>query len=1169
MRHLLRNSIFVVALLVFFAAMIYPPERNLRLGKDLRGGVTLLYSVKIDRQESASRVLDQVIQVLKDRIDPQGLLEIQMVAQGQDRIEITMPLPGEHVLELRQAYQDKLAALSAFEITADEFERAMRLPTSGEGGSSPRAEAIERLSGGDERIANLMRQAATSLDQAQAARRALELAQSRDDTPPEAIDIVVQEVAEAEIAYETARDEVLAASFSPDELADALILPTEKKLVRDEANDTMFELDSPREQAIQRVTEGHDDELKAQVDEVVAAYDEYVRNRKSLDDPEDLQRLVSASGVLSFRISIDPAGSGGENFHPEEDRLRQELRELGPGGVRARDARWFQINRVESWYDTKQAWESLRANPSGFFASQGFVGEEYKGKYYILLWDVRGLRLTQGDASWGVRSAFETQDELGRPAIGFQMNARGAARLGELTGPNVGRNMAILLDDQLYGRPPVLRSRIAATGQISGDFTRAEREYLIRVLAAGSLQAKISPSPLSVNQIAPDLGADNLRAGMQAGVWALGAVSIFMLLYYFLYGGVAVFSLLCNAVLILGAMALARASFSLPGIAGIILTFGMAVDANVLIYERIREELRRGEDLKTAVRLGFRYATSSIVDGNVTNLIVCFVLAYTGTQEIKGFAITLGIGVVATMFSALVIARIIFAVFVEHLRFKRMSMLPMAIPVIDKILEPRINWVGLRWIFAIISLGYVALGVGMIATRGEKMLDTEFRGGVQIDLPLKIDEESGQQLTRTRQEIQDAVRSVGEAAEEGSPIRPLRNAEIQPLNPEDDGVTSDTFRIKTYATDTNAVRNTVFRIFGAEGEGIIDTRSPLQFAGQQAERIADAPVFPVVSARLGESVGRSELRDDVGDYIGGVAVLLEDIQPRPTLEGLRERLESMRAKEGFSQTLARTRDILVLEGTNDEVRDAVILVADEDLNYFENESVWRADMQDLEWRLTRDALTEVTTLASVQSFSSIVASDFQGKAIVSVVLSLMLILIYIWVRFGNVRYSFAAIVALFHDVLTVVGLIALAEIIYDHESLQPVANSLLLEPFKIDLNLVAALLTIIGYSLNDTIIIMDRIRENRGKLSYASKEVVNLSINQTISRTIVTSGTTLLAVGILYIFGGEGVHGFAFALLMGVLIGTYSSVAVAAPLVWSRKGDRSEGRVEQPLTDGS
>ncbi len=1167
MRHLLRNSIFVVALLVFFTAMIYPPQKNLRLGKDLRGGVTLLYSVKIDKQESASRVLDQVIQVLKDRIDPQGLLEIQMIAQGQDRIEITMPLPGPHVIELRDAYRSKLDALSAFEITADEFERAMRLPTSAGDGSSPRAEAIEQLAGGDERVLGLMRAAASSLDEARAAREGLRVAMEQEGTPESVRDELINKVADAEIAYESARDEVVAASFSPDELADALALPTEKKLVRDDVLDQMVELDSPRRQALNKIKAGHDD-LVAPIDEVVAAYDVYVENRKSLDDPEDLQRLISASGVLSFRISIDPQGRGGENFHPEEQRLRQELRELGPGGVRARDARWFAINRVESWYDTKQAWEALQANPAAFFSSQGFVGEEYKGKYYILLWDVRGLRLTQGDANWGVRSAFESQDDLGRPAIGFQMNARGAARLGELTGPNVGNNMAILLDDQLYGRPPVLRSRIAGQGQISGDFSRPEREYLIRVLAAGSLQAKISPSPLSVNQIAPDLGADNLRAGMRAGIWALGAVSAFMLFYYFMYGGVAVFSLLCNAVLILGAMSLARASFSLPGIAGVILTFGMAVDANVLIYERVREELRAGQDLKTAVRLGFSRATSSIVDGNVTNLIVCFVLAYTGTQEIKGFAITLGIGVVATMFSALVIAPIIFSIFVDQLRIKRMSMLPMAIPFIDRVLEPRINWVGLRWLFAIISLGYVSLGVGMIATRGEKMLDTEFRGGVQIDLPLRIDESTGTQLTRTRQDIQDAVRAVGENAPEDSPVRALRNAEIQPLNPEDDGVTSNTFRIKTYATDSDAVRTEIFRLFGTEGEGIIDTRSPLRFAGQAGDNIADSPVFPVVSARLSDSVGRTELRDDVGEYIGGIAILLEDIQPRPTLEGLRERLESMRGKEGFSQTLGRTREVLVVEGTNDEVRAAVVLVHDEDVNYFDNESVWRADMRDLEWRLTRDALTEVTTLASVQSFSSIVASDFQGKAIVSVVLSLMLILIYIWVRFGNVRYSMAAIVALFHDVLTVVGLIALAEIIYDHESLQPVANALGLEPFKIDLNLVAALLTIIGYSLNDTIIIMDRIRENRGKLSYASKDVVNSAINQTISRTIITSSTTLLAVGILYVYGGEGVHGFAYALLVGVLIGTYSSVAVAAPLVWSRKGSGGGERVEQPLAGG-
>lgn len=173
-------------------------------------------------------------------------------------------------------------------------------------------------------------------------------------------------------------------------------------------------------------------------------------------------------------------------------------------------------------------------------------------------------------------------------------------------------------------------------------------------------------------------------------------------------------------------------------------------------------------------------------------------------------------------------------------------------------------------------------------------------------------------------------------------------------------------------------------------------------------------------------------------------------------------------------------------------------------------------------------------------------------------LSLMLILIYIWVRFGSVRYSAAAIVALTHDVLVVIGLIAFAEILYEHETFASITRTLMIEPFKIDLNLVAAILTLIGYSLNDTIVIMDRIRENRGKLPYASKKVINKSINETISRTLITSGTTLLAVLLLYIYGGPGVHAFSYALLVGVLVGTYSSIAVASPLVWSRKRDISE-----------
>jgi len=188
------------------------------------------------------------------------------------------------------------------------------------------------------------------------------------------------------------------------------------------------------------------------------------------------------------------------------------------------------------------------------------------------------------------------------------------------------------------------------------------------------------------------------------------------------------------------------------------------------------------------------------------------------------------------------------------------------------------------------------------------------------------------------------------------------------------------------------------------------------------------------------------------------------------------------------------------------------------------------------------------------------SSDLKGRAVAAVLLSFLFITIYIWVRFGTVRYSIAAIVCLMHDVLTCIGLIALAEIVYDMPSVQGVVRSMGIQPFKIDLTMVAAILTIIGYSLNDTIVIMDRIRENRGRLPYASTEVINDSVNQTISRTVITSGTTLIAVLILYIFGGDGVRAFSFALLVGIVVGTYSSVAVAAPLVWSRKRSGEDPR---------
>jgi SecD/SecF fusion protein len=620
-------------------------------------------------------------------------------------------------------------------------------------------------------------------------------------------------------------------------------------------------------------------------------------------------------------------------------------------------------------------------------------------------------------------------------------------------------------------------------------------------------------------------------------------------------------------------MSLAKAAFSLPGIAGIILTFGMAVDANVLIFERIREELRAGKDLKASVRLGYEKALSSIVDGNVTNLIVCVVLGQLGTQEIRGFAITLGIGVCTTLFAALFVSRLLMAFITDVSQLKRMSMLPMAFPVIDKILEPKIKWISLRPLFMVVSAIFVGIGIFMVVVQGSKMLDMEFRGGVQVTLKFGNDEQ-GNPIFLDRAQVLDRVRAIGAGRGELDPLRAFSLAEATPVNPQAGGVSSDTFVIKAFLLEDQAVTSptsigasggesiespidTMVRAIVAAFEDEIDTRSPVAFSGSQNDTIDGAPVYALLSSNLGEAIGRSEYRENVSPFIGGAAIVIEVDRSRvdqlPTLEGLEARLDTMRSKSDFADTLRHESRLVVLRGTADAVETVAYLVRDANLSFFDNEEVWRVALAQREWDLVRSALSDVTTLASVQTFSPVIAERFKQTAVVSVLMSFLLILIYIWVRFGSVRYSLAAIITLLHDVLIVIGLIALAEIAYDHGATAKIAQALGVAPFKIDLTLVAAILTIIGYSLNDTIIIMDRIRENRGKLPYASATVVNLSINQTISRTTITSGTTLLATVILYVWGGDGVRAFSYALLTGVIVGTYSSIAVAAPLVWSKK----------------
>ncbi len=1131
MQNLIRNTILTAVLLVLCGLAIYPPAEKLRLGKDLAGGVSLTYSILLSDDDPAS-VVDEMITVLRERVNPQGLFEISFVQQGRDRLVVSMPLPTPEVKALGDEYRRELESFSEFTIDASALQRALRRS------GADRIQAIEDLADSQprEQILAPVIEAARALDEAQQAYD--EAAAASETGEPDLA--MIEQLVDARLALDEARDEAIALSVSPAELRLTLQLSDAKPDIRGAAPDAP-ELISERERALRSIRDrlSQVDGGIERLDTLITNLNAYQAKQRGLDDPADLQRMLAGAGVLEFRIAVSP-GEIGEL----ETTLREDLQRRGPNAASTDRYRWYEIEKLESFAGEIDQYRSAVNNPSAFFAGRDLIAEERGGRYYLLLYNTPGKRLTPLEGDWAVASSSPTRDENGLPAIGFRMDTRGAQLLGSLTEANVGRQMAVLLDDKVYTAPNLI-TRISRQGQITGRFTQSEIQYIVRTLSAGSLSAKLAPEPLSINTIAPELGKDNLEKGLVASWIALVAVGVFMLVYYFFHGLIAMLALAANAVIILGIMSLARASFTLPGIAGIVLTFGMAVDANVLIYERIREELLAGNDLKTAVRLAYQKVLSTIVDANVTNLIVCFVLAYTATEEVKGFAITLGIGVVATMFSSLFISRIIYTWLIDRFGVSQMRQLPMLVPALQKSFEPSINWIKLRPVFILVSAGFIGLGISMIAIQGEEMLDTEFRGGTVATLQFRADD-SGQPVTLERSEVESRVRQIGAEAEAESPLKVLENADIVALN-SDDGLSASTFQVKTIISDTDqgaeALLNQLTNAFG----DVIDSQPALSFEGSDIDDASLAPIIKLFDDQIGPING-VDYGNDVEEFIGGAAIVLSDIQPRVSEQSLNDRLQLFRNKPENSWALNRQFDLVVLEGTSQEVETAVILVRDESID-LENERIWNRDIAEREWNLVVEALTNATSLISTQSFSPEIASSFRAQAIVAVLLSFLLIIIYIWARFGSVRYSFAAVAALMHDVIIAIGLIALAEILYANV---PFLVALGLQPYKIDLALVAAILTIVGYSLNDTIVILDRIRENRGKLAYASAIIVNRSINQTLSRTIITSGTTLIALIVLFSSGGDALSSFTYALICGVLVGTYSSIAVAAPLVFTK-----------------
>ena len=1226
---------------------LYPPSERLKPGLDLQGGTTLVYDVTVPEDKDTDEAIAQTIEILKNRVDPQGVRNLVWRQRAGSRIEIQMPAAPPKVRERREDFRKARERLFAGNITEGQLESALRADPAQrkavfEKWAGDRPERRERLAAAAEAY-DAMQAAEEPYREAEEKRRAARRAREAlpADAPAEKreklekrLEAARDAVAEpakrfnaARKAYEQARQRILEANISPQALERVLSLS-------DQAPGK--DAQSPRDEAVQELVAAHPGR-KGAIKAVVRAYEAYERVKGPLDDPNDLINLLKGSGEIAFRIAPRPQNIDAETY-------RDRLEERGPRGGTERPYQWFPVDDLGSFADEPEQRERIKENPARYFQrNRNMVAAKYGGRIYLLLADSPGKAITSAQEGWELTSAGRTQDQRGFPAVRFELNPVGAQLMGNLTAAHKGEPMAIVLDGRVISAPTI-QGRIAGRGQITGGpggFSEQELDHMLRTLRAGSPPAQLSAEPISIKTIGPRFGQDNLDAGVRAAVWALVAVALFMAVYYLFWGGLSDFALAANMVVILGVMAMLQATFTLPGIAGIVLTIGMAVDANVLVFERIREERVAGSDLPTSIRLGYQHATSTVLDANLTTLITCIVLGYTATAEVKGFAVTLGIGILATLFTVLFCTRVLVELYINWKPSARLSMLPSLVPSLQRLLTPKVDWLGKRRVYLAVSVVLIAGGIAAVGARGADLLDIEFRSGTQVSFELAEGERlsmsaARQRLTRATKELDPLLaEEIREAEQPQRKQRLERNREalglltgkrvdLVTVGPTRDG-RAGAFTISTLATNPDLVSRTVKRAFS----DVLETSRPINFDGQSAEDVEAAPVFPVEEGRLGPNIDRPGNPQDVSEHRGGVAIVLDDLEPPATPAAIRERIERMRMQPAYADLGYRRFEVIGLELADAAApgaegaaryRSVAVVSSDERTNYLESPDAFSnpKGLAATEWRLVRDALQRDTSLGSVSNFSGQVSQTMQRQALVALALALLAVVAYIWIRFAGfgtgfvatvslagsaavgitagaivhyalgegvgggfrllasglvaaappvallvwiavrhprLRYGPAAMLALVHDVTIALGLVAATAYV----AATPIGSWLLIDPFRIDLALVAAMLTIVGYSLNDTIVVFDRIRENRGKLVLATPGIVNNSINQTISRTALTSTSTLLALLVLYVFGGPGVHGFAFALMVGVLIGTYSSICVASPtLLLGRLGREAD-----------
>ncbi len=593
-----------------------------------------------------------------------------------------------------------------------------------------------------------------------------------------------------------------------------------------------------------------------------------------------------------------------------------------------------------------------------------------------------------------IKATSDTDPSTGEIGVALSMNPKGAKKWGEMTtkaAQQGNRCIAIVLDSMVVSAPRVNQPITGGNSSITGSYTIDEAVQFANVLEVGKLPAKLEI--LQANTVGPSLGAKNISRSIYSLLVGFGLLLLFMVLYYGGGGLIAIAALLINLFFIFGSLSSFGTVLTLAGIAGVVLTIGMAVDASVIIYERIKEELRAGKSNLAAIQDGFSNSYSAIIDANVTTILVAGVLAYFGLGPIKGFAIVLIIGVICSLFTAVLVGKMIIDWYTKD-KGNELSFWTGFSK--DRFANLDIDWMGKRKIAYVISGVLIVAGLASIFTRGFD-LGVDFKGGYAYNI-----------------QFAEGTNVNPEAVKQGL-------AEVLGNTPEVKAIDSD-----------NTLRVLTSYLIEENGE---DT---------------DTKVM-------------DKIREGLNNVTGG------------------------------STTLAEF--------------------------------------------MNADAPDNITHITQSNKVQPTIADDIKKSSRYAGIIALILIFLYIFLRFNKWQYSLGAVAALAHDALVVLGIFSLA-------------NGFLPFSLSVDQNFVAAILTVIGYSINDTVVVFDRIREYMGIYTNKPKnEVINMAVNSTFSRTLITSFTTLLVVMILFLFGGSAIKGFAFALIVGIVVGTYSSVFVATPIV--------------------